>query len=126
MKVIDSVGWIEYIGRGPLATAYDEHFEVGSQLVTPTIVLYEVQKHMLIQRGLDAALDVSSMVLGTRIIPLTEGIATLAAQQSVERRLPMADAIIYATALVWDAIVVTSDAHFEGLPQIEYIPRPTN
>ncbi len=126
MKIIDSVGWIEYIGRGPLATAYDVHFERSDCLLTPTIVLYEVQKHVLLQRGLDAALEVWSMMLGTRVKPLTEGIAALAAQQSVEHRLPMADAIIYSTALVFDATVVTSDAHFQGLPQAEYIPKPAD
>lgn len=123
MKIIDSVGWIEYIGRGPLAIAYDEHLDATDDLLTPTVVLYEVQKHMLVQRGLDAALDVSSMMLGTRVVPLTEGIATLAAHQSVEHELPMADAMIYATALVFDATIVTSDAHFQGLPQVVYIPR---
>lgn len=125
MKIVDSVGWIEYVGRGPLAELYDVHIEGSEPLLTPTIVLFEVYKHTLRTLGTDAAMDVYSMLMGNKVVPLTEGIAILAAQQSIERKLPTADSIIYATALVFNATVVTSDAHFQGLPQIEYIPRPS-
>jgi len=33
----------------------------------------------------------------------------------------MADAIIYATAQQHEARLITSDAHFEGLPRVEYV-----
>ena len=50
-------------------------------------------------------------------MPIDERLALLAARISLDRRLAMADAMIYATALVAGAHLVTSDAHFEGLPQ---------
>ena len=39
------------------------------------------------------------------------------ARTRVDRRLAMADAMIYATALASGAQVVTMDAHFKGLPE---------
>lgn len=35
----------------------------------------------------------------------------------------MADAFIYATALLNKATVFTQDAHFEGLPQVKYFAK---
>jgi len=32
----------------------------------------------------------------------------------------MADALIYATAILHNATILTQDAHFEGLPQVKY------
>lgn len=43
---------------------------------------------------------------------------------SLERRLPMADASIYATALLNEATVYTQDAHFEGLAQVRCFAKP--
>ena len=125
MKIVDSVGWIEYLGRGPLADEYDNHFDNPRELLTPTIILFEVHKYVLRMLGPGAAENVTSMALDTCVVPLTEGIARLAAQQSVEHKLPMADAIIYATAVAYGATLITSDAHFQGLPQVGYIPRPS-
>jgi toxin FitB len=124
LKIVDSVGWLEYLGRGPLAEKYDIYLEDPKSLLTPTIILYEVHKYVLRNRGPEAAEDASSMILESRIIPLSDGLAVFAAQQSSDNKLPMADAIIYATALTYGATVVTSDSHFEGLPQVEFIPRP--
>ena len=43
MKVLlDSSGWIEFFAGGPLAERYATYFTPAAQLVTPTIVLYEV------------------------------------------------------------------------------------
>jgi predicted nucleic acid-binding protein len=44
-----------------------------------------------------------------------------AARLSSETGLPMADAIIYATAHELHAELITSDAHFSGLPGVTLI-----
>ncbi|MEK7267455.1 MAG: PIN domain-containing protein [Nitrospirota bacterium] len=41
--------------------------------------------------------------------------ALLAADLSLKYSLPMADAIVYATAIEEKSKVITSDAHFKGL-----------
>ena len=43
MKVLlDSSGWIEFFTGGPLAERYAPYLTSRYQLITPTIVLYEV------------------------------------------------------------------------------------
>ena len=56
--------------------------------------------------------------------PIDSDLALVAADLSLEYKLPMADAIILATGRFFNAEVVTSDADFEGVPGVTYIPKP--
>ena len=52
MKVLlDSSGWIEFFTGGPLAERYAPYLTSRHQLITPTIVLYEVYKKIKRERG---------------------------------------------------------------------------
>jgi len=57
----------------------------------------------------------------TKIVPLSEEIALLAAEISLKHTLPMADAVVYATAIKEICPVVTSDPHFKGLENVIYL-----
>jgi predicted nucleic acid-binding protein len=57
----------------------------------------------------------------TKIVPLTEEISLLAAEMSLKHSLPMADAIVYATAIREACPVATSDPHFRGLEDVVYL-----
>jgi len=46
-----------------------------------------------------------------------------AVELSKRRKLSTAEAIVYATAQARDALLVTCDAHFEGLPQVLYFAK---
>lgn len=122
MKIVDSAGWIEFIGNGPLAPEYRKYILRSEDLLTPTVVMYEVHKYILRKLGADAAWDATSMMMETTLVSMNDSLATSAANMSIEHKLPMADAIIYATAVAYDATIVTSDAHFTGLPLVKYIP----
>lgn len=119
--LVDSSGWIEFFAEGPLADRYASYLRTPAQLVTPTIVLYEVYKRLKRERGEDLALFATEQIRATHVIPLTESVALLAADLSLEHRLAMADAIVYATAQDQDAKLVTSDADFQNLPAVEYV-----
>jgi predicted nucleic acid-binding protein len=56
-------------------------------------------------------------------VSLSNELALLAAEFSVEHKLSMADAIIYASAHVHDAEVLTTDADFKDLPNVTYLPK---
>ena len=60
----------------------------------------------------------------TRFVPLTPSLAMYAADLSLKYTLPMADAIVYATALTEQSQVVTSDRHFAGLDGVLFLERP--
>ena len=115
--LVDSSGWIEFLGDGPLAEQFAPYFEDEERLIVPAIVLYEVYKKLLSVQGSRAADRFLSAALRARVMPIDERLALLAARISLDRRLAMADAMIYATALVAGAHLVTCDAHFQGLPK---------
>jgi toxin FitB len=123
LKIIDSAGWVEYFGRGPLFELYREHVLDLPGILTPTIIVYEVYKRVLQGLGRDEALEAIALLGETSVVHLDQATALSAAEASVRYKLPMADAIIYATAQAYDALLITSDAHFEGLPGVEFIPR---
>ncbi len=93
------------------------------KLVTPSIVLYEVHKRVSQILGTHAAAQADAQLLQTTVVPLDETLAIAAAQVGLSHRLPMADAIIYATATTTGSVLVTSDPHFRALPGVEFIER---
>ena len=119
--LVDSSGWVEFLGDGPLADKFAPFFEREERLIVPVIVLYEVYKKLLSAQGSAAADRFPSAALRARVAPLDERLALLAARISLDRRLAMADAIIYATAQEAGALLVTLDTHFQGLPGVTVI-----
>jgi predicted nucleic acid-binding protein len=115
--LVDSSGWIEFLGDGPLADQFAPYFEREEKLVVPAIVLYEVYKKLLSGQGSTVADRFLSAALRARFIPVDERLALAAARISLDRRLAMADAMIFATAVITGAHLITSDAHFQGLPE---------
>ena len=115
--LVDSSGWIEFLGDGPLADRFAPYFEREEHLIVPAIVIYEVYKKLLSVRSSAAADRFLSGALRAQVVPIDERLALLAARKRLDRRLAMADAMIYATTLVAGAHLVTSDAHFQGLPE---------
>jgi len=118
--VVDSSGWVEYLGSGPKADKFAVFLESAAIQFLPSIVAYEVCKKLFREQTKQIAyLFISrAFAFGDRLIPLTLELSILASQVSLESRLSMADAIIYATALHLKAQLITSDAHFSELPRV--------
>lgn len=119
MKILlDSSGWIEFFTDGLKATRYAAYLTPRYHIITPTIVLYEVYKKIKRERGEETAVQFAGRLNATHVIPLTESIAFLAADLSIQHGLAMADAIVYATGRDQEAEVVTGDADLDGLPGV--------
>ena len=123
MNVVDSSGWLEYFAAGPQAEQFSVVIEQVDALLVPTIVLVEVTRRVMQQRGEDAALQIVAMLHQGQVVPLHSGIALSAAQLGVAHKLPLADSIIYATAKQYQATVWTMVAHFADLPHVRYVPK---
>ncbi len=123
MILIDSYGWIEYFGEGPLADSYAVFIEKADEkgTVTPTIVIYEVYKRIKSVKGEEKALEAYAQMSRTRIVDLTSSLCMKAADISTNLNLGMADAIIVATANAWDADIVTSDEHLKRVNRVKFI-----
>lgn len=121
MKIlIDSSGWLHYFLNGPSAEMYAEVLEKNTQVVTPTIVLYEVYKKLKQDFGEQQAIAAVSQLNQTHIVPLSDSLACEAADLAITHKLAMADAIVYATAKAYNAKLVTSDKDFRDLENVSY------
>jgi predicted nucleic acid-binding protein len=89
------------------------------------MVVYELAKWLA--RNVDDERADQAMVtlLNAYVVEPTAAIALQAAQLSAEYKLHALDAVIYATALEHDAQLVTCDAHFKDLPQVDYTAKMT-
>ena len=123
MILVDSSGWIEFFTGGANADKYGSYLEKASQVVTPTIVLYEVYKIVKRERTEEEALLAVAQIQKTHLVPLSESLALAAADMSLELRLAMADSIAYATARAENAELVTSDKDLRALPGVTYLPK---
>lgn len=118
LTVVDSSGWVAYLGDGPQAEAFSVYLEREDSLVVPTIVIYEVVKKLQSSSGGAVVHRFLSHAYRAREMELDSSLAIAAAQISIRHRLAMADAIIYATAESAGAQLVTSDTDFRDLPGV--------
>jgi toxin FitB len=118
--VVDSTGWVEFLGNGPKSEGFAKYLEKPENVLLPTVIVYEVYKKILREQGQTLAERFLSHALafGDREVPLDTPLAALAAKTSLESNLAMADAIIYTSARIHGAELITSDAHFTGLPGV--------
>ena len=105
--------------------AVDEARQQGSVLVSSTITITELLSEMALAVGLETVQHRinSAKVAGIGFIPPSEAIASLAGEISLkDKTLPIADAIIAATALnTTQGRVYTDDPHFEKIPGIHVL-----
>ena len=121
MNVVDSSGWLEYFADGPNADFFAPAIEAVTDLVVPTLSLYEVFKRVLPQRGEGDALQAVAVMIQGQVIDLDMDLALGAAKVSSELKLPMADSVMLATAQAHDATLWTQDSDFEGIAGVQYI-----
>ena len=124
MILVDSSGWIEYFTDGPLADEFAPYLENLAEVVTPTIVIFEVYRVIRRQRSEEAATAAVAQMQKTSVVDLDQFLALSAADVSIDHGLAMADAIVYATAQTKGVDMVTGDADFAGLSGAKVFLRP--
>lgn len=124
-NVVDSSGWLEYFADAENAHFFAPAIENTKSLIVPSISLLEVFKHVLRQRSEKQAFEsIECMIQGT-VVDLGLEIALGAAKLGVQYKIPLADSIILATGIAYEATVWSQDADFEGLPHVKYINKKT-
>ena len=118
-NVVDSSGWLEYFTDSDRAAFFASAIEDAEALIVPVISIYEVFKKVLRERGEDAALQIASMMQAGKVIDLDSALALEAARYP----LPLADSLIYATAMRSEATLWTQDEHFKDLPGVRFLSR---
>jgi predicted nucleic acid-binding protein len=123
VNLVDLSAWLEYFAGGTRASQLAKPIEQLDALLVPTIVIYEVGKRVMQQRGEEAALQVVAVMHQGVVVDLDATIALNAAQLSIAHKLPMADSVILATARLHKATIWTLDADFKGIPGLRYLAR---
>ncbi len=121
--LVDTCGWIEYLTDGILADEYAAYLENPSTLIAPTIIQYELYKWTRRTQGEIKADEAVVLTKQAEVYGLDTSIALLAAELGLEHGLAMADAIVYATARIHAATLVTSDAVFQNLASVRYLKK---
>ena len=123
MNVVDSSAWLEYLSDSPNSEHFADAISDTGNLLVPTVVIYEVFKQILRQKGESEALTAAGILMSGDIIELDTTLSMNAAKMSHELKLPMADSIILATARRHGATIWTQDRDFEGLENVNYFEK---
>lgn len=125
--VIDSYAWLEYFmgtKAGENAKAIIENFE---EKITPTICLAEVYGKTLQVENQEVAEKQRTFIKEkSALVYLDESIAVESAKVQVRLKKEvdgwgLADSVVYATAIVKKAEVVTGDEHFRKLKNVIFL-----
>ncbi|ATU92438.1 type II toxin-antitoxin system VapC family toxin [Phyllobacterium zundukense] len=123
MRLVDTSAWIEWLIASPTGKIIAPLMPARDDWLVPAIVQLELAKWLTRELSEDKADQVIAFTQMCRVAPLETKIALAAAAICVQHKLATADAIVYATALEYDAELLTCDAHFDGLPGVTFIAK---
>jgi len=123
MNIIDSSLWIEFFAGTPLDGRIVNALLNIEEMYVPAICLYEVRKKFLNDNDASKAVTAIEIMKKGIVISIDSEIALLASDISKQHKLPMADSIIYATAVMKDAELYTQDKHFDNLDRVHYFSK---
>lgn len=121
MVLVDSSGWIEYLRAGPNVTFFRASIHDTPNLLVPSIAITEVVRFFIRAKGREAAREVAAQMQRAAVVALDGPLAEHAARLSLRHNLPMADALVYATAQEHKALLFTQDEDFAKLPGVRYV-----
>ena len=124
--VVDSCGWIEFIGNEENASFFEPLLLDERRLIVPPLVVFEVTKRFLVLEQPLAVSAFLSVVERCNRPELTPAQMYSAAQAARLYKLAMADAIIWQTARENNAILYTQDAAFKDVPSVQYKMKQQN
>lgn len=123
MVLVDTSAWIEWLIGSPTGEQLSERLPQQSDWLVPTMVQLELAKWLTREVGEDKADQVIAFTQVCQVVSLDTEIALAAADACRMHKLATADAIILATAQARGATLLTCNAHFEGLPGVDFMPK---
>jgi toxin FitB len=126
VNIVDSSGWIEYFTAGKNGPLFRKVILQNDNLIVPAISIYEVHKRLSQLTPADTVNECIAVMQKARVINLTPERAVAASHIATQHQLAMADAMMYAIALEFDALFWTQDVDYKGLANIEFHAKNTN
>lgn len=126
MNVVDSSAWLSYFAGDRNSSKFTKGIEDIDKLLVPSVTLTEVFKHILRQRGEEAALIAITHMKQGQVVPLDSELVVNAASVGMEYGFPLADSIIFASAQKFDATIWTQDNDIKDLPKVKYYAKTSS
>jgi predicted nucleic acid-binding protein len=123
MRLVETSAWIEWLTGSRVGLALEAELPLSGEWLVPTMVQLELARWLIREAGEDKADQVIAFSLTCIVADLDTDTVLSAAELGARHKLATADAIIYATARLNDADMLTCERHFEGLPRVKYIPK---
>ena len=123
MRLVDTSAWIEWLIASPTGKAVQTIIPARGDWLVPTMVQLELAKWLAREADEDKSDQVIAFTQMCFVVPLDTKIALSAAEICSKHKLATADAIVYATALEHGAGLLTCDAHFDGLPGVNFVAK---
>lgn len=118
-KVVDSSVWLDYFFNGN----HQEIIDAEEIFLLSSLELYEIKKKLMKSKISEAQIikSIDFIKKKSLILPVSIEIAENAVMISLDHDLSIVDAVIYATALENDAVLITKDNDFRGLKKANVI-----
>ena len=125
VNIVDSSGWIEYFIAGANGPLFRKVILQNDHLIVPAISIYEVHKRLSQLTPVSVVNECIAVMQKARVISLTPERAIAASHVAIKHQLAMADAMMYAIALEFDALFFTQDVDYKDLANIEFYAKNT-
>ena len=119
-ELFDSTIWIDYLIKG----SFKEKIEKEEIFLLSSLSLFEIKRKLLRNKELNKRElneKISFIKNKSTIINIDSEIAEKSSEIAEEKSLGAADALIYTTAILNDAKLLTLDNDFRGLDKVEVL-----
>lgn len=116
---LDSSAWLSYfLAENDLSKRFIE--EGNHLLMTSVLSIFEIKRKMLMKNFKEQKIDEFLDFIKSRclVIELDEKICRNAVAISINHKLHTIDSLIYSSALLNNATLISGDNHFEGLDKV--------
>ena len=117
--LLDSSAWLSYfLAENNLSKKFIE--EEGHLLMTSVLSIFEIKRKMLIKNVKETKVEEFIKFVKTRslLIELNEEICNNAVSLSLRHSLHTIDSLIYSSAILNNATLISGDSHFSGLEHV--------
>ncbi|MEK6889354.1 MAG: PIN domain-containing protein [Nanoarchaeota archaeon] len=119
-EIFDSNVWIDYLIKG----SFSDKIEQDDIFSISSFSLFEIKKKLLRNKMLgkrEIEEKMSFIKSKSIVVNVDEKIAEKAAEISEEKGLGAGDAIIYASAIINNSVLLTLDNDFRGLDKVKVL-----
>ncbi len=118
--VVDSSVWLEILLEGKLSEPCSKIVESSTPSI-PSLCLYEIYRKLKVTFSESEALEAVGSLSAFTELSLTNEVALLAADISLQYKLAMADSIVLAHARQLEVPLITLDNDFAGIPGVKLL-----